>query len=73
LADCREGDRIRIVRVSDRAPALLRHAAKLGLALEARIMVKERMAFDGSMIVKIGSHDRFISKQVAEAVFVRPE
>ncbi len=71
LAQCNEGDRVRIVRVSDRAPALLRHAGKLGLALHARIQVKELLNFDGSMIVKVGPHDRFISRQVAESIFVR--
>ena len=73
LAACSKGDRVKIVRVSDRAPALLRHAAKLGLGLHARVMVKELMNFDGSMIVKVGPHDRFISRQVAEAIFVRSE
>ncbi len=73
LAACNEGDRVRIVRVSDRTPALLRHAAKLGLALRARVMVKELMNFDGSMIVKVGPHERFISREVAEAIFVRSE
>jgi DtxR family Mn-dependent transcriptional regulator len=73
LAACKAGEWVRVFRVSDRAPDLLRHAAKLGLALQARIMVKERMTFDGSMMVKIGAHDRLISRQVAEAIFVRPK
>lgn len=73
LAVCGVGDRVRVVRVSDRTPALLRHAARLGLALDARLVVKELMNFDGSMLVKVGSHDRFISKQVAEAIFVQPD
>jgi DtxR family Mn-dependent transcriptional regulator len=73
LAMCGEGDRVKVVRVSDRAPSLLRHAARLGLALDARVTVKELMNFDGSMIVKVGPHDRFISRQVAEAIFVRPD
>jgi DtxR family Mn-dependent transcriptional regulator len=73
LAACKAGEWVRVIRVSDRVPDLLRHAAKLGLALQARIMVKERMTFDGSMMVKIGTHDRIISRQVAEAIFVRPK
>jgi DtxR family Mn-dependent transcriptional regulator len=71
LAACSQGERVRIVRVSDGAPSLLRHAAKLGLALDARITVKQLMNFDGSMVVKVGPHDRFISRQVAEAIFVK--
>jgi DtxR family transcriptional regulator, Mn-dependent transcriptional regulator len=73
LAACSQGDRVEIVRVSDRAPALLRHATKLGLGLRARVTVKELMSFDGSMVVKVGAHDRFISKEMSEAIFVRPE
>ncbi len=73
LASCSEGERVRIVRVSDRDPDLLRRAAKLGFALRARAVIKELMSFDGSMIVKVGPHDRFISRQMAEAIFVRPD
>ena len=72
LSACTEGESVRIVRVSDRVPALLRHARKLGLALRAHVTVKELMGFDGSMIVKVGPHDRFISREMAEAIFVRP-
>ncbi len=73
LASCNEGEKVRIVRVSDRVPDLLRRAAKLGLALDAHAVVKELIAFDGSMVVKVGPHERFISRQMAEAIFVRPD
>jgi DtxR family transcriptional regulator, Mn-dependent transcriptional regulator len=73
LAACRKGERVTIVRVSDRAPELLRHAAKLGLALNARIRVKGVMSFDGSLIVKVGPDEHFISREMAKAIFVRSE
>jgi DtxR family transcriptional regulator, Mn-dependent transcriptional regulator len=73
LAACNEGESIRIARVSDSVPSILRHAGKLGLGLNARVTVMERMSFDGSMVVRVGSHDRFVSRQVAEAIYVRAE
>jgi len=73
LARCNEGDNVRIVRVSDRTPALLRHARKLGLNLNTRVTVKELLNFDGSMLVKVGPNERFLSREMAEAIFVRHE
>lgn len=71
LRECHVGDKVEVLRVSDDDPALLQHAAKLGLALHAKIIIKEKLSFDGSMKVKIGTKHHFISCQLAEAIFVK--
>lgn len=65
------GDRVEVLRVSDANPAILQHASKLGLRLNTRVSVKEKLEFDGSMRVKIGTKEQFISKQIAGAIFVK--
>jgi DtxR family Mn-dependent transcriptional regulator len=72
LSECAAGASVRILRVSDEDGELLEHAAKMGLTLNARIRVKQKMKFDGSMVVRVGSRERFLSKQVAQAIFVQP-
>jgi DtxR family transcriptional regulator, Mn-dependent transcriptional regulator len=71
LGECRVGDRVEILRVSDRDPEILQHAAKLGLALNKKITVREKLQFDGSMVVAIGGKRHFISPAVANSIFVQ--
>lgn len=70
LSLCVEGDVVKILRVSDHDPALLQHATKLGVGLNTRVTVREKRTFDGSMMVKVGAKQHFISRQVADAIFV---
>ena len=70
LTECRSGDVVRILRVSDADPEMLQHAAKLGLELNKKLTVREKRKFDGSMIVKVGQKEQFMSLQMAKAIFV---
>ncbi|HTK81089.1 MAG TPA: metal-dependent transcriptional regulator [Bacteroidota bacterium] len=70
LSDSSTGDRVAIARVNDDDSALLQHASRLGLELNAKLRVEEKLDFDGSMTVKVGNKKKFISKKLAEAVFV---
>ncbi len=72
LSACNVGDIVRISRVDDDDSELLQHAAELGLSLNSKLTVKDKKAFDGSMVVKVGARHHFISKQVADAIFVEP-
>lgn len=71
LTDCTTGDSVRIVSVNDTNADLLHHATEIGLTLDAKVTVKKKMAFDGSMVLKIGTKERFVSSKLAESVFVR--
>jgi DtxR family Mn-dependent transcriptional regulator len=70
LFECEVGDVVRVSRVNDEDSDLLLHASGIGLALNSRIRVMEKKNFDGSMIVKLGTKQQFISRKVASAVFV---
>ena len=70
LSEFDHGDHAVIIRVSDN-PTILQHATKLGLTLGATVLIKEKVQFDGSMKVRVGNKDQFISKQLAEAIFVK--
>jgi DtxR family Mn-dependent transcriptional regulator len=64
------GDVVKVLRVSDHDSQILQHAARLGLVINRKLTVKEKMNFDGSMMVKIGTRQHFISQQMAQSVFV---
>jgi DtxR family Mn-dependent transcriptional regulator len=70
LAECNIGDVVKVARVSDDNSEMLQHASEIGVALNSKLIVKEKKTFDGSMIVKVGSSHHFISREVAQAIFV---
>lgn len=72
LSEFGEGDVVTIVRVSDEEPDILQHVAKLGITLNRRITVRKKQTFDGSLKVRVGSRERFISQRVANAIFAKP-
>jgi DtxR family Mn-dependent transcriptional regulator len=67
-----EGDVVRVLRVSDDDSKMLQHATRLGVELKKRLTVKQKMSFDGSMVVRVGTKERFLSKEMAGAIFVEP-
>jgi len=70
LAACEAGDTVCVARVSDGEPRILQHASRLGVGLRTRLTVREKMGFDGSMTLALDSRELFISREVAEAIFV---
>jgi DtxR family Mn-dependent transcriptional regulator len=71
LTECDAGDVVRVLRVSDDDSQMLQHAAQLGIELNKKLVVREKRSFDGSMVVKVGLKQQFISKEVAQAIFVQ--
>jgi DtxR family transcriptional regulator, Mn-dependent transcriptional regulator len=72
LSEYSVGDVVKVLRVSDDDSQMLQHAAKMGLKLNKKLIVKEKRTFDGSMVVKVGMKEQFISQQMAHSIFVRP-
>lgn len=70
LAQFATGDVVRVLRVSDADPGILQHASQLGIRLNAKITVRDKKDFDGSMTVRVGAKQQFMSQQVAESIFV---
>ena len=70
LAEIGPGQSCRITRVSDRSPEVLQYVAKLGLSLRKKIAVKQRVKFDGSLLVGVGSRECYVSQKLAQNIFV---
>jgi DtxR family Mn-dependent transcriptional regulator len=69
LADSTPGAVI-VTRVTSADPALLKYAAALGIRIRKRIWIKETVPVDGSLRIRIGGRDRFISAVLARHIFV---
>ncbi len=70
LAEIEPGETVTVSRVNDLIPQVLQYAAKLGIVLNKKIRVKERIEFDGSLRVEIGKKERFVSAKLASNIFV---
>jgi DtxR family Mn-dependent transcriptional regulator len=70
LSNIKPGETVTVARVSDSSPQVLQYATKLGILLNKKIKVKERIEFDGSLRVEIGRKERFVSARLAENIFV---
>jgi DtxR family Mn-dependent transcriptional regulator len=70
LSEAEPGQAVRVVRVRDDDPALLRYLAELGIVPEAVVTVAERAPFDGPIHVKVGAQDHALGRSVTDKVFV---
>ena len=70
LAAVPPGVTVTVKRVSDSNPEILRYASKLGISLNKKIKVKERINFDGSLRVEVAGKEQFISAKLAQQIFV---
>ncbi len=71
LSAVKVGLSVVIERVSDANPGILQYASKLGIALNKKIKIKERIEFDGSLRVELDGKDQFVSQKLAQHIFVR--
>ena len=70
LSEAEPGLPLRVARVRDDDPALLRYLAELGIVPEAVITVAERAPFDGPIHVTVGHQDHALGRTVTDKVFV---
>jgi DtxR family Mn-dependent transcriptional regulator len=73
LAEIEPGAAVMVARVNDSDSQVLQYASKLGISLNRKIKVKERVAFDGSLRVEIGKREQFVSAKLASNIFVEEE
>lgn len=73
LASLNPGTEAIVTRVSDEHPEVLQYMSKLGISLGTTIRVTERIEFDGSLRIRIGANDQFISAKLAQNIFVESE
>jgi DtxR family Mn-dependent transcriptional regulator len=70
LTEVEAGQSVRITRVRDDDPALLRYLAELGIVPEAVVRVAERAPFDGPIHVSVGRQAHALGKSVTDRIFV---
>jgi DtxR family Mn-dependent transcriptional regulator len=70
LARVPVGSRVRVERVSDHDPAILRHLAVLKVVPGTEMVVQERSPFGGPLWVRAGSRRHPLGAEVVEAIFV---
>jgi DtxR family Mn-dependent transcriptional regulator len=66
------GQRVRIARVLDQQPDVLRHLTRQKLVPQTEIEVMEVLPFDGQMTVQVGENDVTISRTLASRLLVTP-
>lgn len=72
LAEAEPAARVRITRVLDQQPDVLRHLTKLGLTPNAEIEVVEVLPFDGQMTLRVSDSQATISRTLASRLLVTP-
>ncbi len=60
----------KIVRVYDKSSELIEHFTKLGLLLQTKLKIIDRLEFDKSLVVNVDGRDHSLSSEVAKRIFV---
>ncbi len=67
------GQRGTICEVRDDEPLILQHLSKIGLIPRARVLIREVLPFDGSVVVQIAGRKHSVSAKLASALWVETE
>lgn len=70
LREALEGKTVRVLRVSDADSELLQYVSSIGIELNKKIVVKQKMKFDNSMLIVVNKKEIIISEKIAENIFV---
>ncbi len=60
----------KVVRVNDDVKNMLAYITKIGINLGKEIKIKDKLEFDGSVLIKVNGKDVNLSKKVASNIFV---
>jgi DtxR family Mn-dependent transcriptional regulator len=70
ITELNENDSAKVIRVNDDVKNLLSYVTKIGISLVKGIIVKDKLEYDGSVLVKIDSKEVNISSKIASNIFV---
>lgn len=70
LSDASEGSSVKVIRVSDSNSELLQYISSIGIALNKKIKIKQKMTFDQSVIIIVNGKDQTISQKISQSIFV---
>ncbi|MBS4029452.1 MAG: metal-dependent transcriptional regulator [Ignavibacteriales bacterium] len=72
LNDCEKGSAGIISRVSDKSPEVLQYLKNIGLGLQTKLKIVDKISFDGSIIVKANKQIIPLSPKLAQCIFIQP-
>lgn len=70
ISDLQEKETAKVVRANDDVKNLLSFLTKIGIALGKKITIKDKLEYDGSILISIDGKDINISKKIASNIFV---
>ncbi len=70
MSEVEEGSTVRVLRVSDSNSEMLQYVSSIGISLNKKITIKQKMKFDNSLLVKIDNKEINISSTIAKNIFV---
>ena len=73
LYSLRPGDVAVVAVPGSTEPAVVEFLATLGLRPGVRIEVRDKLPFDGPIVVRVEAHDRTVSQRLAQQIYVRTE
>lgn len=72
LSEVGPGKTVRIRRVSDSDPDLLRYLGSLGMYPHVIVEILDKVPFDGPLVVRVSGAQQVLGAQVTDAIFVEP-
>ena len=72
LWDAQDGESVKVGRVSDRSPEVLRYLGSIGIFPDVKISVIRRDPFSGPVHIEIGETEHTLSEELARQIFVVP-
>lgn len=70
ITELSENDTAKVVRVNDDVKNLLSYITKIGISLGKEIMIKDKLEYDGSILIRLNGSDINLSNKVASNIFV---
>lgn len=70
ITELNENDSAKVIRVNDDVKNLLSYITKIGISLGKEIIIKDKLEYDGSVLVKIDNKEMNISNKIASNIFV---
>lgn len=70
ITELKENDSAIVIRVNDDVKNLLSYLTKIGITLGKKIVVKDKLEYDGSVLIKIERKEINLSNKIASNIFV---
>ena len=70
LAEGKAGDDYIITKVDDTSDEILKYLSKIGIRLNTKIHINEKLGFDGSVLISIENKKQLLSRIMVEHIFV---